>query len=720
MPIASVFAKVYKREQKKLRASRYLRDEDSQRHTRQRERMIALQNQGYAQSTLQRLSRSLQWREFRQSVLMDVQDENEVVDSISDEEAAINRNLIASFTGLGLAATGILFYMPLALMSVPFTVYASIDVLRTAKDSLVEERKLCHSILDATVIVSALVSQYYLASALASLTYYTGCKLMVMTEDGTEQTLRKVMGEQPQVVWRLVDGVEMETPLSTLQAGDVIVVSTGSTLPIDGYVVDGYASIDQRLLSGESRPVEKEPGALVYAGTTLLGGRIHVCVEKAGNDTVAAQIGKILLRTADYKASIQTRGEELSDRSVLPTLALSALTLPFLGPASAVAVMGANYAEVLRIVAPLGMLNFLALASQQGILIKDGRALELLNEVDTLVFDKTGTLTLEVPYVTTIHSWHGFAEEQLLALAAAAEQRQNHPLARAITAAAEARNLSLPQIDESRYEVGYGISAATPEHELYVGSLRFMTLAEVSVTEEIYTHQAVVHEQGGTLVYVAVDGLLAGAIELHATLRAEAKQIVAQMKARELELYILSGDHQEPTRRLAEQLGIDNFVAEVLPEEKAQWVKQLQSAGRVVCFVGDGINDAIALKQAHTSISLRGASTAATDTAQIILTDESLVQLDQAFDLAQRFHNNIRNSYITTFGPGLLCLGGIYFFNFQILSAMICYNASLVAGLGNALVPLLNSDSNPPLSNSLLHSPQIRNEPTASERSSVD
>ena len=143
-------------------------------------------------------------------------------------------------------------------------------------------------------------------------------------------------------------------------------------------------------------------------------------------------------------------------------------------------------------------------------------------------------------------------------------------------------------------------------------------------------------------------------------------------------------------------MGIENYVAEVLPEEKAAWVARLQAQGRFVCFVGDGINDAIALKQAQTSISLRGAATAATDTAQIILTDESLVQLDQAFALARRFNQNMRNSYITTFGPGLLCLGGIFFFKFKLLSAMVCYNASLVAGLGNAILPALSSESYKP------------------------
>ncbi len=723
MQFSSVLAKAYKKQQKKQRADRYLRDDYARNQSWQSQTSSGQSdNDGGKAATVessrlpivgQLLAQSLQWRQLRQQTLAEVQtishkegtvanrdrtpasaqEESSLTGELTGEEVAINRNLFASVTSLSLAATGMFFYLPLAWLSVPFTLYASIDVLRDATQALVEERKLRHSLLDATVIVSALFSQYYLASALASLTYYTGCKLMAMTEDNTQQTLHKIMGEQPQIVWRLVDGTEVETPLTTLEAGELIVVNTGETLPVDGFVVDGFGAVDQRLLSGEARPVEKEAGAPVYAGTTLLTGRLHICVEKAGADTVAAQIGEILLRTTHYKSSIQARCEEISDRSVIPTLGLSAVTLAALGPASAVAVIGANYAEVLRIIAPLGMLNFLASASHQGILIKDGRALELLNTIDTVVFDKTGTLTLEQPHVTAVHTWRALTGDHLLALAAAAEQRQNHPLARAIIEAAQSRDLFLPAIDESLYEVGYGIKAATAEHELHVGSLRFITAMGIPVADGVYTQQEATHHQGGALVYVAVDGELAGAIELHATLRPEAKQIVAQLKARKLKLYILSGDHHEPTRRLAEQLGIDNFVAEVLPEEKAAWVKQLQSEGRAVCFVGDGINDAIALKQAHTSISLRGASNAATDTAQIILTNENLAQLDQVFTLAQRFNTNLRNSYITTFGPGLFCLGGIFFFKFQILSAMICYNASLVAGLGNALLPAWNRDS---------------------------
>ncbi|MCE7984896.1 MAG: heavy metal translocating P-type ATPase [Caldilinea sp. CFX5] len=648
-------------------------------------------------TALQTFVQSLHWGEVRQQQLQAIataardQQEDAATEStarpVSAEEEAINRNLLASATGLSLAAVGMFLYAPVGLLSVPFTLYASVDVMREARDALVEERRLRHSILDATVILSALASHLYLASALASLTYYTGHKLMALTEDNAEQTLRTIVGEQSRTVWRLLNGAEVETPFGDLAVGDILVVGAGDMIPVDGVIRDGFASVDQHMLSGESRPVEKATGDPAYAGTVVLAGRIYIQVERTGADTVAAQIGEILRRTADYKSSIQARGEAISDRSVLPTLGLSALTLALLGPSSAVAVIGANYAEILRVVSPLGMLNFLAQAAHQGILIKDGRALELLQQIDTVVFDKTGTLTLEQPHVAQVYTWHGRTAEELLTLAAAAEARQSHPIAKAILQAAHAQQLHLPAIEEARYEIGYGIKVNVGEQTVHVGSLRFMELTGIPVADEVRSRQALGHAQGSTFVYVAVNGRLDGAIELQATLRPEASAIIQQLKARNLDIYIISGDHQEPTRRLALDLGIDHYFAEVLPEEKAHLVARLQAEGRFVCFIGDGINDAIALKQAHTAISLRGASTAATDTAQIILTDESIQQVDSVFGLAHRFAANQRIGYLTTFGPGLLCLGGIFFLKFQILSAMICYNVSLVAGLTNALFP---------------------------------
>jgi len=264
------------------------------------------------------------------------------------------------------------------------------------------------------------------------------------------------------------------------------------------------------------------------------------------------------------------------------------------------------------------------MASEQSILIKDGRALELLSQVDTVVFDKTGTLTQEQPHVGKIYTLQDYQENDLLKYAAAAEYKQKHPVAKAIIQAAHERELNLPEIDEAKYEIGYGIKVTISNQLIRVGSVRFMEMEEIAIPKKIRKILSSCHEFGYSLVMVAIDNQLAGAIELHATIRPEAKSIIKGLRQRNMSLYIISGDNEKPTQRLAEELGIDNYFADTLPENKATLIQQLIDAGKVVCFVGDGINDSIALKKAHVSISLKGASTVATDTAQIVLMDASL------------------------------------------------------------------------------------------------
>ena len=337
----------------------------------------------------------------------------------------------------------------------------------------------------------------------------------------------------------------------------------------------------------------------------------------------------------------------------------------------------------------MGMLNFINLASKKGILIKDGRSLELLNQIDTVVFDKTGTLTLEQPHLSQIYICNGVTENEVLRYAAAAEYKQKHPVAKAILQAANEGSLELPEIDESQYEIGYGIKVKINDQIIQVGSHRFMEVEKIAIPVEILTLQKNSHEQGYSTVYVARDKQLVGMLELHPTIRPEAKKIIQQLQQRHLSTYIISGDHEQPTKQLAEKLGIDNYFANTLPQDKANLIVQLQQEGKSVCFIGDGINDSIALKKAEVSISLRGASTVATDTAQIILMDKNLTQLAYLFEHAKLFENNQKSSLASAFVPGVISVGGIFFLHFGVFSALMLYNVSLFAGVGNALLPLI-------------------------------
>ena len=346
----------------------------------------------------------------------------------------------------------------------------------------------------------------------------------------------------------------------------------------------------------------------------------------------------------------------------------------------------------MRILGPLSVLSFLQKAARQGILIKDGRALEQVSQVDTVVFDKTGTLTLEQPHVGMIHARDGYSADLVLLLAAAAERRQTHPIAKAIQAEAEQRRLEVPAVSEAAYDIGYGIRVIVDRRLVRVGSDRFMAMEAVHVPASFAAVARAAHAHGHSLVYVAVDDQLAGCIELRPTVRPEVQRTVDYLRQRGLEMYIMSGDHTGPTRSLAEQLGIQRYLAEVLPEHKAGHIARLQAEGRRVGFVGDGINDAIALKQANVSVSLRGASSIATDTAQIILMDQTLSQLAGLFEISQRFETDMKRNFESTLVPGVLIIGGALLGVVGYAGAVGLFFSGLLVGLVNATRPLFDRE----------------------------
>ena len=245
----------------------------------------------------------------------------------------------------------------------------------------------------------------------------------------------------------------------------------------------------------------------------------------------------------------------------------------------------------------------------------------------------------------------------------------------------------LANVRNTSVEVGYGLSVKIENQLIRVGSDRFMAVEGLVIPVELQDVQAQCHQNGYSLVYVAINNQVEGAIELHATIRSEAKQVIRTLQELNLKVYIISGDNEKPTQQLAHELGIEHYFAEILPKNKADIIDQLQQEGRVVCFVGDGINDAIALKQANVSVSLRGASTIATDTAQIVLMDERLDQLLFLFDQAKELDTNMRNSLVVSIVPGLFSLGGIYFLHFGFLTASLLGYCGVTACVINAMWP---------------------------------
>ena len=602
----------------------------------------------------------------------------------------------------GIAVTAALapLYPPLILGTVSLAIYETYVDVQFVYAEFQQSRRIGMTQFLPISMAGLWLTGNFVSGGIAMFIYSLARKVTSLTQDRTRARLINMLGEQPRMVWVLVDGTECEIPFDQLQTGATLIVRAGQMLPIDGTILTGHATIDQQRLTGEEQPVEKGPGDLALAGTLVLSGSLQVRVEKTGAETLAAQIGIILSQTLSHHLVVEQRAKHIADAWVIPSAIMSSVALVTMGLKRAAAVVINMPAFDMVVIGPLTLMNFLNLASRSHVLIKDGRALELLHQVDTVVFDKTGTLTFGSLQLCAIHRSAALSEADILSYAAAAEQHQSHPLAHAVMDAAAAQGVVVPATDDTQVELGYGLrvwlrdttsATATDGTELLirVGSERFMDMEGLCIPSELHTVQAACHSQGYTLAFVARDQQIIGALEFQPTVRPEAAAVIAALKQRNLTTMIISGDQEAPTRKLAEELQVDRYYANVLPTQKAALVKELQSAGRTVCFVGDGINDAIALKQAHVSVSLRGATTVATDTAVIIMMDQRLQSLPALTDLSHELNRNLNVSLGLTTIPALFVVGGVFFFNFGLPVALGTFVTTFILGVMNAMAPAL-------------------------------
>ena len=606
-----------------------------------------------------------------------------------DKKIGIKNYRKLSLISMGLAGARQFIYPPLAPISLAMFIYTTIPYMRRVEESLVKDKKVNVDVLFFTADAMTLALSQYFTAAFGVWMINEGKEAVEKAQDRSEKMLTDIFAQQPRNVWILQDGIEVEIPLEEVKVNDILVVNTGEVIPSDGIIIHGFATVDQHALTGESQPAEKGVGDNVLASTFVMTGKVHMRVEKSGQETTVAKVGQILKDSAHFKSGIQLKGERWANKATLPMLLLSGLILPIFGPVSMIVFINSHIGVRVRIFAPLGTLNHISLAAHKGILVKDGRALESLNSVDTVVFDKTGTLTDEQPLVGRILLSDSYTEEEILTYAAAAEGKFSHPIAKAILQKAEEQELVLPEIDESSYQIGYGITVGLDDKTIRVGSLRFMTMEGLTIPEEIEAMQPDIYAQGSSLVFVAVNDKVSGAIEIEPQVRPEAKDIILGLRDRGVKhIVIVSGDHKQPTKNLAEKLGMDGYFHDILPENKASIVEQLQEEGRTVCFIGDGINDAIAMKKANVSISLSGATSIATDMAEIILMDGSLKHLSDLFDVAKKLDSNLQNTLKYSLIPGAINLSGAFLLHFSVLTAFLVNGTFGMVSLNNVIDPL--------------------------------
>ncbi|MCJ2136003.1 heavy metal translocating P-type ATPase [Methylobacterium sp. J-026] len=562
---------------------------------------------------------------------------------------------------------------------------------RQAARVLVRERRLAVDVLDSIIFTTCLFTGEIFAGAMTAFFLSVGRTLLRRTQAQSARLLVDAFGRQPSIV-RLerADGSTAEVPVEEIRAGDVIVVNTGEAVPVDGTVQSGEGMLDQQALTGEAAPVERGADDPVLAATLLVAGQIRVRVERAGRDTTAGKIADILRETVAHKLELQSRGEALADSIVVPALGVSALAGGLIGSSAALAVINSDLGTGIRMAAPLAVVTSLSACIRSGILVKQGRALETLPKIDTVVFDKTGTLTRSVPEVGEVVACGAHAPDAMLRLAAAAEQNFSHPIARAIVDHYHAQGGGpLPVLDASQYALGFGLTVTIEGRRVRLGSRRFMDREGLAFPDSFDGAMAPRREAGHTLIYMGVDDAPAGLVDLRPSQRPEAADAVQSLRAGGIrELIILSGDHDRPTRQLAGQLGMDRYFAEVLPEDKAAVIAGLQREGRRVCFVGDGINDALALRQADVSVSLSGAAGIATDTAQVVFLEGNLRRMGELFDIARELHTNVGQSWTLIRSANGICVAGVFLAGFNIWHSVFFNNVSALGALGNALRPL--------------------------------
>jgi Cu2+-exporting ATPase len=568
-------------------------------------------------------------------------------------------------------------------------IYCDYPTFVGAYETVIHEHRLGVDALDSIVVVLCLGSAEIFAGCVLAWCLAFGRQLLEKAREDSRRRLVSVFGKQPRTAFLHLDGVDIEVPLDEIKPGDVIAVHTGEVIPVDGVVCEGQALVDQHMLTGEFVPAEKESGSPVFALTLVIGGRLLITVERAGKETTSAKISTILNETATFRLTAQSKGEMLADKAVLPTLGLAALGYPMVGVQGAAAILNCDFGTAIRMAGPLAMLSSLSACANRGILIKDGHALEDVGSIDTVLFDKTGTLTKDIPAVHRIHCFAKLTADEILTAGAAAEDRLDHPIAKAIVEKFQTLGKPLPSTDQSLYRVGYGIVGDVAGRRVHCGSSRFMKTEGLPFGDACEEAATNAQSHGHSIVFVAVEGEIAGAIELAPALRDGVPELIAGLRKRGIrQIVIISGDHDAPTRQLAQSLGVDRYFAEVLPEDKARYVTQLQQEGAKVCFVGDGINDAIALKSANVSVSLRGAASVATDTAQVVFMQDSLSQLLDVIDISRALDRNIMVSWRLILVPNALCIAGAFFLGFGVMASVLANNVAAIAALLNGLRPL--------------------------------
>jgi len=500
---------------------------------------------------------------------------------------------------------------------------------------------------------------YFHTSAAIITLILLGRFLEARAKGQTSAAIKKLIGMQPKTALVIREGEQRAIPVEEVQVGDLILVRPGEKVPVDGIVRQGYSSVDESMITGESIPVEKKVDDEVIGATINKTGSLEIEATKVGKDTTLAHIVRMVEEAQGSKAPIQRLADVIASYFVPAVIGIAIVTFVvwyFVGPAPALTFAFLNFVAVLVIACPcaLGLATPTAImvgtgkGAEHGILIRNGASLERAHQINTVLLDKTGTLTSGEPVVTDIISAHSFSREKVLQLAASAEHNSEHPLGEAVVKAALEKKLELSPPSDFNAVPGQGVEASVEGKKLFLGNLRLMKEQSLSLNG-LEPKAAELLEQGKTVMFLGLDGQVAGIVALADTLKPGAKEALQALHKMGIETAMLTGDNRRTAEAIAREAGIDHVLAEVLPEHKAREVKKLQEDGKVVAMVGDGINDAPALAQADVGIAIGTGTDVAMETGDITLIKGDLMGVVTAISLSKRTMRTIKQNLFWAF-----------------------------------------------------------------------
>lgn len=551
--------------------------------------------------------------------------------------------------------------------------------------------------------VGGTVAVYFEAAAVITVLVLLGQVLELRARENTSGAIRALLDLAPKTARRIgADGKEEEVSLDAVQVGDLLRVRPGEKVPVDGLVREGRSAVDESMVTGESMPVTKETSARVIGATMNQSGALVIEATKVGSDTMLARIVQLVAEAQRSRAPIQRLADQVSGWFVPAVIAIAVLAFgawALWGPeprftyglVAAVAVLIIACPCALGLATPMSIMVGVGRGAQSGVLIKNAEALELMEKVDTIVVDKTGTLTEGRPAVTGIATAQGWAENELLRLAASVERASEHPLGQAIVRAAEERNVALSPVRDFDSPTGKGAIGVVDGKRIALGNAKFLSEQGID-TKELDTKADDWRRDGTTAIYAGVDNSVAGIFAIADPVKGTTAQALAGLKVEGIEVVMLTGDNWTTAKAVAKSLGIEKVEAEVLPDQKSEVVRRYKAQGRKVAMAGDGVNDAPALAASDVGIAMGTGTDVAMESAGVTLLKGDLLGILKARRLSQGVMSNIRQNLFFAFfynALGVPVAAGVLYPTFGILLSPIIAAAAMalssVSVVGNAL-----------------------------------